>query len=200
MSNLATVFLTNDSELIADRIFGLDAQFLADAFILTLAVFVLFVILSYLVFNPARDLLRRRQEKIQNNLDSAEKEKANAEKIKSEYDEKLRNVAKESEEILSESRRKALKKEAEIVDKAREEAARILKRAEKEVELEKNKVRDDVKKEMIGVAAAMAGKMVSVSMSDAEQDKLIAETLQEMGNDTWNISEPADGSSDLSEG
>lgn len=199
MSSLAILFLTN-SELISDRIFGLDAQFLADACILTLAVFVLFVILSYLVFNPARDLLRRRQEKIQNNLDSAEKEKEDAEKIKGEYNERLRNVAKESEEILSESRKKALKKEAEIVDEAREEAARILRRAEKEVELEKNKMRDDVKKEMIGVAAAMAGKMVSISMSDAEQDKLIAETLREMGTDTWNISEPANGSSDLSEG
>lgn len=63
MSSLATLFLTTDEDgLIIERIFGLDDQFLMDAFILGLAVFVLFVILSYLVFNPARDLLRRRQE------------------------------------------------------------------------------------------------------------------------------------------
>lgn len=203
MSSLSTLFLAaDDSKLISDRIFGLDAQFLADACILALAVFVLFVILSYLVFNPARDLLRRRQEKIQNNLDSAEKEKEDAKKLKLSYDEKLHHVEEEADEILSASRKKALKKETEIVDEAKAEAARILKRAEKEAALEKSKMRDDVKKEMISVAAAMAGKMVSVSMSEAEQDKLIAETLNDMGTDTWDLSEPADGShgSSISEG
>jgi F-type H+-transporting ATPase subunit b len=187
VSSLATLFLTTDEDgLISERIFGLDAQFLADACILALAVFVLFVLLSYLVFNPARDLLRRRQEKIQNNLDSAEKEKKDAEALKREYNGKLANAEKESEEILSESRKKALKKEAEIVDEAKEEAARILKRAEREAELEKNKVRDDVKTEMIQVAAAMAGKFVTASLDETKQDQLIAETLQEMGDTTWN--------------
>jgi F-type H+-transporting ATPase subunit b len=187
VSSLATLFLTTDENgLISERIFGLDAQFLADACILALAVFVLFVLLSYLVFNPARDLLRRRQEKIQNNLDSAEKEKKDAEALKREYNGKLANAEKESEEILSESRKKALKKEAEIVDEAKEEAARILKRAEREAELEKNKVRDDVKTEMVQVAAAMAGKFVTASLDETKQDQLIAETLQEMGNTTWN--------------
>lgn len=203
MSSLATLFLTTDEDgLIMDRIFGLDPQFLMDAFILALAVFVLFVILSYLVFNPARDLLRRRQEKIQGNLDSAKKEKADAEKLKSEYNHKLRNVEKESEEILSESRKKALKHEAEIVEEAKEEATRILKRAEKEVELEKNKVRDDVKNEMIQVAAVMAGKIVSANLDDAKQDQLIADTLKEMEMDTWILSGSADSKhgSGLSEG
>lgn len=199
MSKAATLFLTVDENgLIKDYIFGLNAQFLMDAFILALAVFVLFVLLSYLVFNPARDLLRRRQEKIQGNLDSAEKEKADAEKLKSEYNSKLHNVEKESEEILSESRKKALKKEAEIVEEAKEEAARILKRAEKEVELEKNKVRDDVKNEMVQVAAAMAGKIVSASLDDAEQDQLIADTLKEMEMDTWLLSGSADSGQERS--
>ena len=193
MSSLATLFLTTDENgLIHDYIFGLNAQFLVDAIILALAVFVLFVLLSYLVFNPARDLLRRRQEKIQGNLDSAEKEKEDAKKLKIEYDSKLHNVEKESEQILSESRKKALKKETEIVEEAKKEAERILKRAEREVELEKNKVRDDVKNEMVQVAAAMAGKIVSVNLDDAKQDQLIADTLKEMEMDTWLLSGTAD--------
>jgi len=184
----ALLLSAEDSGMYTDRIFGLDFQFLADALILMLAVFVLFVILSYLVFNPARELLRRRQEKIQGDLDSAEKEKQNAGKLKSEYDAKLRGVEQESEEILSETRKKALKKEAEIIDEAKAEAARILDRANKEVELEKNKVRDEVKKEMIGVAAAMAGKLVAAAIDEDKQDQLIEETLSEMGDSTWSAS------------
>lgn len=189
MSNVAALLLSaEDSGYYVDRIFGLDLQFLADAAILLLAVFVLFVILSYLVFNPARDLLKRRQEKIQGDLDSADQQKQDAGKLKSEYDAKLRGVEQEAEQILSDTRKKALKKQAEIEDEAKAEAARIIDRANKEVELEKNKVRDEVKKEMIGVAAAMAGKIVAASIDEAKQDKLIEETLSEMGDSTWSAS------------
>jgi len=189
VSNVAALLLSaEDSGYYVDRIFGLDLQFLADAAILLLAVFVLFVILSYLVFNPARDLLKRRQEKIQGDLDSADQQKQDAGKLKSEYDAKLRGVEQEAEQILSDTRKKALKKQAEIEDEAKAEAARIIDRANKEVELEKNKVRDEVKKEMIGVAAAMAGKIVAASIDEAKQDKLIEETLSEMGDSTWSAS------------
>ena len=102
-----------------------------------------------------------------------------------QYDEKLKNVDKESEEILSETRKKALKKETVIVDEAKQEANRILDRANREVELEKNKVKDEVKQEMISVAAAMAGKVIEVSLDEDKQSQLIEDTLKEMGDETW---------------
>ena len=113
------------------------------------------------------------------------KDKEEAQKLKSEYNNKLVNVEKEADEILSASRKKALKRENQIVDEAKEEAARIVQRANKEAELEKSKVKDEIKKEMITVAREMAGKLVEVSIDDAKQDSLIDETLKEMGDSTW---------------
>ena len=69
--------------------------------------------------------------------------------------------------------------------KQKEETARIVQRANKEAELEKGKVQDDIKKEMITVAREMAGKLVEVSIDDAKQVSLIDETLKEMGDSTW---------------
>ena len=117
--------------------------------------------------------------------ETAAKEKADAVQFKEKYDEKLKNVDKESEEILSETRKKALKKETAIVGEAKEEANRILERANREVELEKNKVKDEVKQEMISVAAAMAGKVIEVSLDEGKQSQLIEDTLKEMGDETW---------------
>ena len=68
---------------------------------------------------------------------------------------------------------------------ASEEAHQIKVRAEKEVELEKNKVRDEMKQEMVQVASAMAGKFVEASMNKDKQAQLIDETLKEMGDETW---------------
>ncbi len=64
---------------------------------------------------------------------------------------------------------------------AKEEAARIIKRAEKK-ELEKKKAADDMKQEMIAVASLMAEKAVAASIDTDIQESLVEETLKEMGD------------------
>ena len=168
-----------------NRIFGLDAQWLADVCITLVAVVVLFLLLSYLLFDPARNLLAARQAKVQADLDAAAKDKADAAAFKAEYDEKVQNADAQVDEILAEGRRKAMKKEAEIIAEAQEEAVRITQRANREIELEKNKMKDEVKKEMISVASVMAGRFVAESMDDKKQAQLVDEALDEIGDDTW---------------
>lgn len=168
-----------------NRIFGLDGQLGFDALLLALAVFAMFFILSYLVFNPARDLLKRRQEKIEAEMAKAAKDMDAANMAKAQYEAKLAGAAGEVDEILSEGRKKALKRENEIIEEADAEAARIRERAKKEAELEKSRMQDEFKQEMISVATAMAGKMISGSMDAEKQAQLIDEALNEMGDDTW---------------
>lgn len=168
-----------------ERLFDLDWQLLADSCLTIIAIFVLYFALSYFLFNPARKMLNDRKKKIHDELEDAKENMEHAQALKVEYDEKLKGVDKEAEAILSEARKKALKNETQIVAQAKEEAARILDRARVEAELEKQKMADDVKKEMISVASLMAGKVVSASIDAKEQDRLIDETLREMGDNTW---------------
>ena len=184
INGISTVILAADGETYS-RLFGLDAQLLMDACITAVAVFVLFLFLSKLLFNPARELLQKRQSKITEDLETAEKAKEDSIQIKKEYEDKLKEVHKEAEGILSDTRKKALLQEKEIVEEAKEEAHRIRVRADKDIELEKNKVKDEVKQEMIAIASAMAGKIVATSISEQQQDALIDETLKEMGDSTW---------------
>ena len=170
---------------VSNRIFGLDAQLIADAVILALAVGFLFFLMSFLLFNPARELMKKRQDKIKEEMETASRDMAEANKMKTEYYAKLAAADKDVDAILSEGRKKALARENEIVAEAKEEAAREMQRAEREIELEKSKVKDEVKQEMIGVARELAGKFVAGSLDDAAQAKLIDEALNEMGEDTW---------------
>ena len=57
--------------------------------------------------------------------------------------------------------------------------------ARNEAALEKEKLADDIRKEMIGVASAMAGKVVEGLLDPVAQDKLIDQALKEMGESTW---------------
>ena len=182
MSGVIQVALSSG---LGDYIFGLDPQLLVDSAITILAMFFVFLLLSYLLFNPARNLMEKRQEGIREQMETAAREKQDAIQFKAEYDEKVKNVQKETDEILSEARKKALKKESVMLEEAREEAAQIVARANREVELEKSKVKDEMKQEIINVATAMAGKIVASSLDESKQSQLLADTLEEMGDETW---------------
>lgn len=168
-----------------ERLFDLDFQLLADASLMIIAIFVLFLILSFFLFNPARKMLQDRQSKIRNELDDARNNMEQAARLKEEYEAKIRDIDKEAEEILSDARRRALENENEIIANAREEASRIMERARSEARLEKQKLADEVKQEMIGIATLMAGKAVATSMNATIQDSLVDETLKEIGDHTW---------------
>lgn len=168
-----------------ERLFDLDLQLAQDTILAALAVFILFMFLSYLLFNPVRKMLEDRQLKIKTDLDTAKTDKEDAAALKAEYDAKLKNIEKEAEQILSEARQKALKNEARIVEEAKEEASRIIKRANEEAVLEKKRAMDEMKQEIVEIASLMAQKVVSASIDTTIQDTLVDETLKEMGDSTW---------------
>ena len=155
-------------------LFDLNPQLLFDAALLAIAVFFLYMLMSYLLFNPARKLLKDRQEHISSELDEASADKEKAAALKAEYEAKLKEVDKEAEAILAEARQKALKNQT-----------RIVKRAEEEALLEKKHAMDDMKQEMITVASMMAQKVVAASITTEIQSTLVDETLKEMGESTW---------------
>lgn len=165
--------------------FNLDPQLLHDAVLLAIAVFVMFLFLSYMLFNPAREMLKKRQDKVKDEIDSAEKSKEDAAKLKEEYENRLREIHKEEDVILGAARKKALDNEAKIIEDAKAEAANIIARANKQAELEMKKAQDEIKKEIISVAALVAEKVVSDKIDIEIQDSLIDDTLKEIGEKTW---------------
>ena len=168
-----------------ERLFGLDAQLLFEVVLSMIAVFVLFLALSYILFNPVRDMLKKRQQMVQETKDTANKEKEDALALKAEYEAKLKNAETEAEEILSQARKRALKNERAILDQAKEEAAGIIANANVQIELEKKKAMDDLKQEVVAIATMMAGKVVAASIDEKLSNQLIEDTLKEMGDDTW---------------
>ena len=115
-----------------ERLFDLDLQLIADSAFTAVNVLILFIIASYLFFDPVRNFLQSRQSRIKNDLATADMEKNQAMQMKAEYEAKLKDINKEAEEILSDARKKAMKNEARIVDEAKAEAARIMEQARKE--------------------------------------------------------------------
>lgn len=165
--------------------FNLDPQLIHDVIITAINIFILFLAGSYLMFNPVRNFLAKRREGIKSDIEKAEADKKDAEALKAEYESRLKEVDKEVEAILADARKRALQREEQIIEEAKNEAARIIERAHNEVLLEKKGAADDMKKEMVALASALAGKVVSASINTDIQASLVDETLREMGDNTW---------------
>ena len=162
------------------RIFGLDIQLGFDVIMQGIAVFIMFALLSYILFEPVRKILEDRKNRIADEIDQAE-----AAKLKAEYDHKLKNVEKEADALMAQARKKALKREEEIVAGAKEEAARIIESANHEAELARINAQDQMKQEMVKMAVLMAGKFIQNQMDEKDQNAFVYQTLQEMGDKTW---------------
>ena len=184
MEPLISTVLLSSTETV-ERLFDLDFQLLHDAVLTAVSVFFLFLLLSYLLFNPVHEMLKKRQERIQDDLDSASKDKEEASVLKEQYEDKLKNVDAEADEILASARKRAQANENQIIAEAKEEAARIIKQAQVEAELEKQKAQDEMKNEMIQIASMMASKVIKDKMDTSVQDSLVEETLREVGDKTW---------------
>ena len=174
-----------------ERLINFDPQWINDIVITGINIFILFFVMSYFLFNPAREVLEKRRTRIH----SSEKRHVGKQKkqgsrehalaLKAEYEDKIKSIDKEAQEILDAARKKAKKQEADILAEAREEANRIVDRANREIELEKKKALEDMKTEIVSIASLMAEKAVAASMDVKIQDSLIEETLKEMGESTW---------------
>ena len=167
------------------RLFDLDMQLLWDVALMAVAVFFLFLFLSKQLFRPARKILMERQDRIADEISGAKRDKKEAAELKRTYETKLKEVDKEAEQILSEARQKAQKNAARVEGEAREEAARMLHGANQEAELVKRRILDEVRQEMIAVASMMAAKVVAANINAVIQEKLVEDTLREMGGSTW---------------
>ena len=86
------------------RIFNLDPQLLQDAIILAVNIFILFLLGSYLLFNPVRNLLKKRQDNVAAEIEAARKSKEEADALKAQYDEKLKNADTAADQILADAK------------------------------------------------------------------------------------------------
>ena len=144
---------------------------------------ILYLFLKKLAFTPLMSMITSRQKEIDDMYSDAEGSKADAARMKEEYEEKISHANEESEEILKNALRRAQLKEEEILREADEKAARTLERAEEEIELEKKRAINEVKNEVSELAIGIASAVIERDVKAEEHARLIDDFINNMGNE-----------------
>jgi F-type H+-transporting ATPase subunit b len=141
---------------------------------------ILIVVLWRFIFKPVNNIISKRQTEIQESINSADKQKEEAQKFLEEQKIQLDEAKKEARKIIEDGKTAARKVKGEIEEKALEKSRAIMEAAMSEINTEKERSIAEVKNKMVDIALAATEKMIAKNLSEKEHKKLIEETLQEV--------------------
>ena len=141
----------------------------------------LFLVLKKYLFKPVLKMIEDRQKEIDDLYDDAEKAKADAEAMQSEYAQKLSDATQTGERIVKEAVARGQSREEEILRQANLQADAIRQKASEDIDREKRKAVNDAKDQICVIAMDIAGKVVGRELNDADQAKLVDSFIDQLG-------------------
>lgn len=140
---------------------------------------VLFLLCKKLLWKPARDILAKRRDKMNENLMSSQKLRKDASVELDKAKEELEHARNRSGEIVESARKEAENLRAEIVNKANSEASAKLALADKEIEQKERDAQDRIHDEMVDVAMAAVSKLMQDKATSSDDKKAIEDFIGE---------------------
>ena len=140
---------------------------------------VLFLLCKKLLWKPARDILAKRRDKMNENLMSCQKLREDASVELDKAKEELEHARNRSGEIVESARKEAENLRAEIVNKANSEASAKLALADKEIEQKERDAQDRIHDEMVDVAMAAVSKLMQDKATSSDDKKAIEDFIGE---------------------
>ena len=140
-------------------------------------IIILFVLLRIFLFKPLNKMKQERTRTIQENLDSAEKARTEAEELKEQYENTIGEAKEEAKNIIMKAHDDAESERAAIIKKAHEEADQKVAEADKEIENERKKVLRQAQSEIADLAIEAASKIVGANVDDEKNRRLVDEFL-----------------------
>lgn len=143
---------------------------------------ILLAILYKVGWGPLSKAIEEREGKIRDDIDSAEKARAEAEADMAQYKAQLDQAAEEAKAMLTEAREAAERAKESIMTEAREQADALQAQATREIEAARDKAMAEIKGYIVEVAMAASTKFVSGSIDEAAHQQLVDEVLAKAGD------------------
>lgn len=141
---------------------------------------ILFFILAKFAWPVITKGIANRNQKIQDQLDEAERIHAELANINAKHEEMMAQAKTERDEIIAEARKISEKMYEDAKNKAEIESQALIADAKKTIHFEKMKAITDVKNEIANFSIDIAEKVISEELSDKnKQEKLIEKWISD---------------------
>ena len=140
---------------------------------------ILFILLRIFLFKPVNKIKAERTRTIQNNLDSAEKAKEEAETLRQQYEDSISEAKEKANNIIMKAHEDAEAERSAIIKKSQEEADKIVADADKAIENERKRVLRQAQSQIADLAIEAASKIIGENVDDEKNRRLVDKFLSE---------------------
>ncbi|WP_078429697.1 F0F1 ATP synthase subunit B [Alkalihalobacterium alkalinitrilicum] len=156
-----------------------------DAIYQLIMFFILMALLRKWAWGPIVNMMKQREEHIANEIDTAEKNRKDAEKYLAEQREEIKRARQEAQEIIESAKKLSSKQGEEIVATAKGEAERLKESALAEIQREKEQAVAALREQVTSLSVLIATKVIEKELDEKQQDQMIQEYLKEVGEELW---------------
>jgi len=130
-------------------------------------------ILKKYAWGPLLNLLDERRQKIEGEFQQIEDEKAEADKLKAEYENKLKNIESERRQKIAEAVNEANKMASDIKMGAQEEARNMINRTNEQLQRDVDAAKVQLKEDMVNITIRAAEKILHEKLDETKERDLI---------------------------
>lgn len=142
---------------------------------------VLLWVLHRFLYKPLLGAISAREKEIEDALKQAAEDRAEAERLRKDFESQINNAQREAQEIIGKATRAATTTKDQIEAEARARAVDMLENATRTIEREKSKALAELRAEVANLAVLVAGKVIEKNLDNAEQRRLAEGFVHEVG-------------------
>ncbi len=148
---------------------------------------ILLLVLRKWAWGPILGALEARERRIQEALDGAANERAQASRLLEEQRQLLDAARDQAQHILADSRRAGERLRAELLEEARSQKAQIVDSARDEIQHERDLALETLRREAVDLSIAAAGRVLQRSVDSAENRRLVEEYLEKLSAESGGV-------------
>ena len=140
---------------------------------------ILFALLSLFLYKPVMKILDERSKRIKESVERAEATKEEYARAGEEVKKLISKAREEGQVLVSQAALVGERLKEEAKEGARKEAQAIVDRTRAELEEERDRIIDDLRREFVDISISAAEKVIKETLDKERHRRLIEETLEE---------------------
>ena len=143
---------------------------------------ILMVLLKKFAWGALIGMMEKREQKIANDLDTAESSRVSAQKLEQERQAALQNSRSEAMTIVNTAKASGEQSRQNILQEARTDADKLKQKTEEELQRETEQAMRDMQKDVANLSLDLAAKILNKELSATAHTQLIDDYINNLGN------------------
>jgi len=145
--------------------------------------FVIFLLLmAKFAFPPIFEILEAREKKISGDLQSAEDIKAEAAKLKKQFEDQLKAAHDKAATIVQLANEESRKNQEKALEETQAKCRQMLKEAEHEIQVSRNQILAEIRGYVSALTITSAEKVMKRALTEDDKKRLVDESIDEVVN------------------